>query len=273
MASDPTDLCSLSDVKAWLGIGDGELRVINVTNQGSGYTSAPMVAIAGQGSGAAATAVLAGDKVDRVEITAPGRGYISGSTTVSFSLGGGSGAAASAVAAEIKSDGDAALQRLITAASALVASFCGRKLKSTSYTEYRNGQGGSSILLKNWPVTQLTSLEIDGKAIPARTTQGGSGYVLGDQRQFLYAPGYVFSPGQQNVKIAYTAGYTTNDPEYRVISQAVIELVAQKWKRRDHIDEQSHSLHGNITASFSQRDIPPETRLALKPFVQVIPVL
>jgi hypothetical protein len=59
---------------------NGEITVINVTNQGSGYDSVPTVSfVSSSGSGATATAVLgtgaAADKVVSVTVTNPGTGY------------------------------------------------------------------------------------------------------------------------------------------------------------------------------------------------------
>ncbi len=72
------------------------VSAVTVTNQGTGYTSAPTVAFSGGGgTGAAAIATVAGGKVTKVTVTNPGTGYTS-APTVAFSGGGGSGAAATA---------------------------------------------------------------------------------------------------------------------------------------------------------------------------------
>lgn len=70
---------------------------IQITNQGTGYTSAPTVSFSGGGgSGAAATAYVSGGKIYGITVTNQGSGYTS-TPTVSFSGGGGSGAAATAI--------------------------------------------------------------------------------------------------------------------------------------------------------------------------------
>jgi parallel beta-helix repeat protein len=70
---------------------------LEITNGGSGYTSAPTVSFSGGGgSGAAATAYVGtGGAVTSILMTNHGSGYTS-TPTVSFSGGGGSGAAATA---------------------------------------------------------------------------------------------------------------------------------------------------------------------------------
>lgn len=70
---------------------------IEITNGGSGYTSAPTVSFSGGGgSGAAATAYVGtGGAITAILVTNHGSGYTS-APTVSFSGGGGSGATATA---------------------------------------------------------------------------------------------------------------------------------------------------------------------------------
>ena len=65
---------------------------VNVSSQGTGYTSAPVVSFSGGGgSGAAAFATISGGKVTGVTMTSGGSGYTS-APTVSFSAAAGSGA-------------------------------------------------------------------------------------------------------------------------------------------------------------------------------------
>lgn len=72
------------------------VRSIALSNGGSGYSTAPAVAITGGGgSGATATAIVSGGAVIYVVVTAPGAGYTS-DPTVGFSGGGGTGAVAAA---------------------------------------------------------------------------------------------------------------------------------------------------------------------------------
>ena len=68
---------------------------VQVTNGGSGYSSAPTVTIAGDGTGAEATATVSGGAVTAINITAAGTGY--SYVTITFSGGAGSNAAATAM--------------------------------------------------------------------------------------------------------------------------------------------------------------------------------
>jgi len=80
-------------------IPDVRVRAINVTNGGTGYTSAPTVTFTGGGgSGATATATLNNDgEVNGIAVTAAGTGY-TGAPTIGFTdENDGSGATATAV--------------------------------------------------------------------------------------------------------------------------------------------------------------------------------
>lgn len=70
------------------------IAAANVTNGGAGYTTAPTVAITGDGQGAEAIALVASGLVMAVVVTKPGWGYTT--AAVAFSGGGGAGAAATA---------------------------------------------------------------------------------------------------------------------------------------------------------------------------------
>lgn len=73
------------------------VSALNLTNAGSGYTSAPTVAITGGGgTGATATAIVSAGAVTGFNITNPGSGYTS-APTVALTGGAGTGAAATAV--------------------------------------------------------------------------------------------------------------------------------------------------------------------------------
>lgn len=75
-------------------IASGQVQSASVTAGGSGYASAPIVTITGDGTGATATATVSAGAVTAVTITARGSGYTT--ATIGFSGGGGSGATATA---------------------------------------------------------------------------------------------------------------------------------------------------------------------------------
>lgn len=77
------------------------IKQINITNGGSGYTTAPTVTITGgDGTGATATAVIASGKVSAINITNAGRKFKT-VPVITITGGGGTGATATAVLTQI----------------------------------------------------------------------------------------------------------------------------------------------------------------------------
>src|SRR5487761_1325744 len=62
---------------------------------------------------------------------------------------------------------DALLTRLVTAASAFIQTWLGRTIAQTSYSETRNGQGGTRLFLRNRPVV-ATASRSRRRPVPAR---------------------------------------------------------------------------------------------------------
>ncbi len=115
-------------------------------------------------------------------------------------------------------------------------------------------------------MTAIFSLTIDGIAIPASSPAPlGAGYLFDDSS--IYLVGHVFRRGQQNVTVAYTAGYEATPPE---IEQACIELVGLKYKERDRIGQVSKNLAGEVVA-FSQKDMPASVQTLLDQYRNQVP--
>ena len=158
---------------------------------------------------------------------------------------------------------DALLTRVITAASQYIQSWLGRQIASQSYTETRDGAGGRKLVLANAPVTAVATLSIDGIAIPMASSPSAAGYVF--SATTIYLQSYLFTPGYQNVAVAYTAGYAVTPPE---LEQACIELVSLRYKERDRIGQVSKNLSGE-TISFTQKDVPADVETVLEQYKRI----
>lgn len=97
---DPDHWAQADTTKDWtvkLGDEANHLQAIQVTNGGTGYTSAPTVEITGGGGGLAlATAAIANGSVVAIAVLSPGVGFTS-EPTVTIKGGGGAGATAKAI--------------------------------------------------------------------------------------------------------------------------------------------------------------------------------
>lgn len=107
---------------------------------------------------------------------------------------------------------DAVLNALIEAYTARVSRYCDRNFDSANYAEIRNGYGADRMVLRQWPVTAISSVNVGSSAIPAGANLGArAGYrntdlTYGDGRSLVLS-GYTFDKGLGNVQINYTAGY------------------------------------------------------------------
>ena len=162
---------------------------------------------------------------------------------------------------------DPLLTRLVSAASQFVQEFIGRYILTAPYSFTVSGRGGFKAILPNYPVTAVSSVTVDGQAIPASTGPLSPGYTF-DAYQ-VYLNGYAFNAGINNVTIAYTAGYATAPLD---IEQACLEITGSMYRRRDRVDLISKGALGETT-SYSQLDFPPTVKSVLYNYKKYIPIV
>lgn len=137
-------------------------------------------------------------------------------------------------------DDDAVLAALISQLSRTILSLCDRaSIVPALHEETRDGGDEEAIVLREWPVTAIQSLTINGRVIaPASALVAGGartpGYVLESpgrappgRMQKLSLRGLRFPPGVQNVSIAYRAGYQISGEPALVPLAAPYTVVAQ----------------------------------------------
>jgi hypothetical protein len=162
---------------------------------------------------------------------------------------------------------DALLSQLITAASRFVCAYTGRaSFDVADYSEDHDGAGLSFLLLRQWPVTGVTSI-VNGAA-PITCAYHLEPPVPGGGNQRLSLIGAVFPRGRSNITVSYSAGYAATPPD---IAQAVIELVGERFKTRDRIGQTAKTLGGQETAAFSIAAMSPTVMALLAPYRRVIP--
>lgn len=136
---------------------------------------------------------------------------------------------------------DALLSRLVDWATDLIHSYCGRIFPEAGYDEYYDGDGTDGLLANQYPISTVTTLEVNG------LQKDASAYTLYEQLGLLRLKSGVFPRGKKNIRLQYTAGYATipNDLE-----QAAIELVAMKYydRGRDRLgiekrDDTTYAAH------------------------------
>lgn len=168
----------------------------------------------------------------------------------------------------------AQLSQLVSAASGYIHRRCGvDNFNSASYTETYNGNGTQQLFLRNWPVTAVSSLQVDSMVIPQSAGYGSPGY-LWDVSSIVIRPGgggniaysfrsfpgnqYLFNPGVQNVVVSYTAGF---NPVPADLAEACIEIAAESFARSQNVGKESigtgvAGAHGNTNFTWGKLVIP-----------------
>lgn len=132
---------------------------------------------------------------------------------------------------------DALLTRLVSAASRFILGYLDRPvLLAQPYAETRDGLGGRTILLRQWPIVSVTSLAIDGNLVPPASAGGSAaGWLLdgwdgwsAGQPQALSLVGYAFARGTQNIAIGYTAGYAVTGEQQTVPTASPFTLATMR---------------------------------------------
>lgn len=159
---------------------------------------------------------------------------------------------------------DEMLQRLITACSTFMQSWMNKTVRLVDYVETRNGIGGTRLLLRNSPVASVASLSIDGQAIAARAAPGGYGYTFDDISVMVY--GTCFTIGQQNVTIAYRAGYASVPAD---LEQACLDTIGDWFKYRDRIGKTSEAIEGQ-SISFTNASLPARAKDVMMQYRSVV---
>lgn len=86
------------------------------------------------------------------------------------------------------------------------------------------------------------------------------------------APTWATTPGATTTDGTVAWTLVLPDNESVLLWRAAVTLTAQRWRRRPHLDESSYSMGGQITASFSAKDVPPEVQTAIDQCHWVVPI-
>lgn len=246
---------------------------------------------------------------------------------------------------------DAVLAALVTRTSRQILSWLRRpNILPHSVSEIRDGTGGLTLVLREWPALSVASLSICGQAVPPASSRPCGGYALEPWNglppgyaQVLALNGYRFTREAQNVAITYAAGYQVNAEaqivanagvtviapygswasdggvthsdgtvfvqvsgapavgQYQLtpdapgsytfnsadngatvlvtygyipadLADAAIELVAERFRYAQRIGETSHSLGGNETVAFDNARFNPFVTRLLAPYRHVLPI-
>ena len=266
-----SDLTTLANVKAWLNLTG--LAVASISKASSAVVTL---------QNRPATPLLSGVAYEIEGITgmtqlAAGAYVITVLTPTTFSIPVDSSAFSDYTGGAVVGVTDALLSRLITACSKFIESWLNRTIASVAYTETHNGNGGQTLILNNYPVTQVASVTVDGIVIPPRpplgagssgvyTFNGSPGGWINDDQSVMIAGG-CFPRGFQNVTVVYAAGYVFTPPD---IEQAAIDMIGDWFRYIDRIGKKSQAIE-NQSTQFVDVAIPSRALGILQQYKRVTP--
>ncbi|HOB89784.1 MAG TPA: phage head-tail connector protein [Candidatus Colwellbacteria bacterium] len=142
---------------------------------------------------------------------------------------------------------DAILNQIITGVSGFVEQITNRKFGIQTYTERIDGDDSDEIFLKQYPVVDLISLEIDDEAIGVDAEEEDETLIVDNEIGSIWRD-LGFAEGRKNIKVVYTAGYNPpvdtdessdgSDEDSGAesfpnsLEGAVIRMVARVYERR-----------------------------------------
>jgi hypothetical protein len=145
--------------------------------------------------------------------------------------------------------------------TAAIQSYTSRDLFPQDYTEVRNGPGGPRLTLLQFPVTAVSSVTVNGRAVPQATTPTGPGWLADDREVYLTPSAAVdggavglFPRGFQNVVVEYEAGYATIPAD---LVNACVQQVGYEFRASTRIGERSKTLGAAQTVGYLTDDWLP----------------
>jgi hypothetical protein len=156
----------------------GTIDAINVTNGGTGYTTAPTVTVSAPASGTTATAyaTVAGGVITKIVVSNPGDGYATGDTVTVTIAGPGTGATATA----IKTAAGAAQSNVFVTLDPSVGTLKGLKPASYSMTNFARG-----------PRAMVTNKTTQHTLFSSNTPVVGGRFGIDNVEFGLRVPGFV----------------------------------------------------------------------------------
>lgn len=175
---------------------------------------------------------------------------------------------------------DALIQSLIEPCLEAIGSFCNRSFASADVTEYRDGNEASRMMLVNYPITKITSLMVDDRAV-SPYVNAGIGYFYSPLGRALMLRGSRFARGMRNVVIQLTAGFGDAAglaPWPADLKLAHSMYVVTRMKERDRLGVGSKTLAGESISydgssgtTGSSEGIPAAARGMLENYMNTVP--
>jgi len=166
---------------------------------------------------------------------------------------------------------DSMLERNINSASGMVSKYCNRRFIADTYDEFYKGSGRQKLVLNQYPVNSIASIEVNSAALTAGTDYATSDSTYLDQGIVFkdngwtwcgYITGLVGEPTApiDNIEVTYSAGYTLTPETLRTlpydIEDAVISIASDLYgQQQDGTVGLKQLTQGKLTYVWSENSL------------------
>ena len=170
-------------------------------------------------------------------------------------------------------DEEGILTSLVDEVSAAIEDYCRRKFESASFTEYHNGSGTRMMMLRQWPITSVTT--VTRTKVDAANTEVSivaAEYIKDEESGMLimhavnHVDSAVWVTGQHNYKIVYEAGYSDSDMPKALKAACKIWLNVLFQKASQNLFAIQSANLGEETLTYANDAIPPQVKHLLIPY-------
>jgi uncharacterized phiE125 gp8 family phage protein len=152
---------------------------------------------------------------------------------------------------------DAEIEDLINACYKMLEAYIHHPLKAADYTEYYDGDGTNTLVLRKYPINTVASIYDDvAREFGADSLIDSTDYLIDNDEEMgtvrLFQNTTIFARGIKNVKITYNAGYATIPKD---AERACILLVIYYFNRQDAAGLNSQSMGGK-SESYTDDALP-----------------
>ena len=154
---------------------------------------------------------------------------------------------------------DSIIENLLDDLTVAIEDYLGVAIINKAYTEYYDGDGSSTLLVKRYPIVTVTSLTVD------TTVESSDDYYLYSEAGDIIADGFGFTADHRNITLVYMAGWgaaRANVP--RPIKLALKLWVSQVYKK--HVAIINQRFAEGATVNFTSEDMPDEVAKKLTPY-------
>jgi hypothetical protein len=159
--------------------------------------------------------------------------------------------------AEGTSDFNTMVDYCINAVSEGFENYCQRTFALTTHTETYDGAGAAFLYTNNYPITSVSGLNDDESWVWGSDTEL-TDYKISNDKKSIRLYDTTFFDYEENVKVIYTAGYTTIPADLETACIMEVCRMVDKFMMKTY-DVQGNSTAGGDSQTFITENYLPQT--------------